>query len=874
MGSGGNMENGSYQISSGTKIAVIGGGPAGTFFSLYLLRYAGQKGIHPEITIYQHRDFADLGKKGCKGCAGIFSPSLLKSLGELELEIPKTVIQSRIEHYIVHSPYASISISNPEEGVQIASIYRGGGPRLSSYGQPISFDGWLLGEAKRRGVRTENQPVSRVYLGGKPRVETAGRKLEYDLVVLAAGVNSKVIPVIGLDYIPPATETMAQDELYAGQDRVSSRLGNRAHAFFIPHSDIVFGTLVPKGPFINVSVLSSGKRPVSVNEFLSYEMVRRFLPEKYQRSCGCQPKTVVGMARNYFADRFVAVGDAVVSRLYKDGIGSSLLMAREAALTAVNYGVSRDDFRRHYEPFCSLMKRDNRWGKWLFALNDRTKNSRSFLRAQQRLIAGEQNNVRGKQPATTAMWGMFTGSYSYRYIARMTFSVSPLLKLAAALLWEELTGLFRKKGASPRQLHVGSKKVLILGSGFGGTYALRHLVRSLNRNENIDTTMVSNENFFLFSPLLHEVAMGGIETRHIAYPIRRLHWRDRFNFTQAEVEKIDLAGREVRTSAGVLGFDYLVLALGSVTNRAALNAVGGEKVTTFTLKTLRDSMLIRNHVIDVFERASVQKDPERRRRLLTFVVCGAGYIGIQLVAQLRDLIHRNLLRFYRGIEPGDIRLVLVEAEPKIVAELHTKLGAYAMRQLQSMGIDVRLKSRITAVQENEVEINGREAMPANTLIWVAGVVANPRVAELDVSRDDTGRVMVDEHLEVPGFPGVYAVGDCAHFKDPQTGRPVAQMAHMAVRQARVAADNILAEIRGRDKKPYRFSGTPEILSLGVSRAVMRLSGVRLYGFPARMVWVLAYSLLITGMYNRIRVLTDWLLSLVFGQDITFLRLKK
>ncbi len=868
------MENGSYQISSGARIAVIGGGPGGAFFSLYLLHYAGQRNIHPDITIYQQRNFDDLGKKGCKGCAGILSPSLLKNLEEIGLEVPEMVIQNRIEHYIVHSPYASISISNPEDGTQIASIYRGGGPRLSDYGEPISFDGWLLEEAKRRGARAKNQPVSRVYLGDKPKIETAGRTLEYDLVVLAAGVNTRVTPVVGLDYVPPVTETMAQDELYAGQAQVSSRLGNRAHAFLIPHSGIVFGTLVPKGPFINVSVLSSGRRPVSVNEFLSYEMVRRLLPEKYQRSCGCRPKTVVGMACNYYADRFVAVGDAVVSRLYKDGIGSSLLMARAAAFTAVNYGLSRDDFRRHYQPFCNLVRRDNRWGKWLFALNDRTKNSRSFLLAQQRLIADEQNNIRGKQPVTSAMWGMFTGSYSYRHIARMTLNILPLLKLVAALLREGFTGLFRKRDNSPRRLHVGSKKVLILGSGFGGTYALRHLVRSLNRNENIETTMVSNENFFLFSPLLHEVAMGGIETRHIAYPIRKLHWRDRFNFIQAEVENIDLACRKVTTSARVLDFDYLVLALGSVTNQAALNAVGGEKVTTFTLKTLRDSVLIRNHIIDVFERASAEQNPEQRRRLLTFVICGAGYIGIQLVAQLRDLVQRNLLRFYRSIDRDDIHLVLVEAEPKIVAELHTKLGAYTMKNLQDMGIDVRLKSRITAVRENEVEINGQEVMPTNTLIWVAGVVGNPRVSELDVSRDEIGRVVVDEYLEVPGYPGVYAVGDCAHFKDPKTGRPIAQMAHMAVRQARVAADNILAEIRGWDKRPYRFSGTPEILSLGVTKAVMRIFGVRLYGFPARMVWVLAYTLLVTGMYNRIRVLTDWLLSLVFGQDITFLRLKK
>ena len=211
----------------------------------------------------------------------------------------------------------------------------------------------------------------------------------------------------------------------------------------------------------------------------------------------------------------------------------------------------------------------------------------------------------------------------------------------------------------PRKLHVGARKVLILGSGFAGTYVLRSLVPSLNRNENVETTMVSDENFFLFSPLLHEVAMGRIETRHIAYPIRRLHWRDRFNFLQGTVQKIDLNQRKVHYHRGTLEYDYLVLALGSVPDLSELAASGPN---VFTLKSLHDSMRIRNHIIKVFEQALVENNQEKRKQLLTFVVSGGGYKGVQLVTELRDFIRGTMLRLYRPLKPEDIRLMLVEAE--------------------------------------------------------------------------------------------------------------------------------------------------------------------------------------------------------------------
>ena len=382
----------------------------------------------------------------------------------------------------------------------------------------------------------------------------------------------------------------------------------------------------------------------------------------------------------------------------------------------------------------------------------------------------------------------------------------------------------------PRKLHVGARKVLILGSGFAGTYVLRNLVPSLNRNENVETTMVSDENFFLFSPLLHEVAMGRIETRHIAYPIRRLHWRDRFNFLQGTVQTIDLNQHKVITTAGPLEYDYLVLALGGAPDLSELPALGPN---VFTLKSLDDSMRIRNHIIKVFEQALVENNQEKRKQLLTFVVSGGGYRGVQLVTELRDFIHGTLLRLYRPLKPEDIRLLLVEAEPRIVADLHTKFGAYIMKQLNKMGIEIRQASRITGVREDQVEINGSERVPTSTLLWVAGIVANPQIAALDVEKDDLGRVLVDACLNVPKYPGVYAAGDCAHFKDPSTGQPIPPRAYTAVRQAKAIANNILSEIRGSAAKPYDCGHIPQMVSLGGSRAIVRFRNLQLVGYPAQ-----------------------------------------
>jgi len=861
-----------YKIDSDSRVAIVGGGPAGSFFALYLRHFARIKGINPSITIYQERFFDALGPKGCKGCAGIISLSLIKNLAELNITLPPEVIQTVIDRFAVHSPYSSIDISNPDNDLKIMSVYRGGGPLISHYEKKVSFDGWLLRQAENSGIEVINQKVTRLWTGAMAGVEVNGKRIDYGLIALATGVNAQKVFIEGASYAPPETNIMAMSELYLGVADVRSRLGNVAHAFLIPHSGMIFGTLVPKGDFVNVSVLSSSNYPVTIADFLNYEVVREILPQNYEVVCGCRPHTAFSAARNYYTDKFIAIGDAACTRLYKDGIGSSLTMARAAAHTAINYGVSKRDFRRHYSPLYNNFNRDNQWGHFLFSLNDLVKESKIFSLAQQRLIGNEQEKKTERQPFTKAAWGIFTGSYSYRRIAKKIFNPLSLIRLLSALLKEDWATLAAAKNLNrPRKLYVGGRKVLILGSGFGGAYTLRHLVKSTNKNENVEITVVNDENYFLFTPLLHEVAMGSIETRHIAYPIRRLHWRDRFNFIRTRVRNIDLINREVVTEAGTLGFDCLVMALGSEPDKSQLNLEGGH---VFTLKTLFDAVKLRNHIIDVFEQAAIEKIPQRQRELLTFVVVGGGYIGIQAVSELRDCIFKNLLRYYKGLDPSYIKIMLVESDSQVVKRMDPALSAYVIKQLDSMEIEVRTNCRITRAWEGHVEINGEEIIPTATILWSTGMVSNPQIAAVEAPRDNLGRIKVNTYMEVEGFSGIYALGDCAHFENPKSTQPIPPRAHTTVRQAKIVAYNILADIRGRNKKAYRYTDSGEIISLGDSKAVFRFYRLRMYGFSARLIWLGAYSLLITGAVNRLRIVIDWFLSLIFGRDSTFLNLKE
>ncbi|MBI4295004.1 MAG: FAD-dependent oxidoreductase [Chloroflexi bacterium] len=838
-----------------SRVAVIGGGPAGSFFALHLLQFARAVGQSPEVHIYETRDFGLSGPRGCNRCAGILSSSLIKNLGSLGLEVPSEVIQSRISVYSLHSPFGTIEVDAPSVGEEIYSVYRASGPLRFPLPSSVSFDNFLLEAARKAGAVVKRFRVKSVRLVPHPMVETEGGWEQYDLVALATGLNMPTLPVEGLEYRPPPTHRMAQDELRARPEDIQDAFGNRVKAFFLPHSDLVFGTLVPKGSFINVSLLGRSQPP-SVDEFLSHPLVKKALPFPYQRACGCRPLISVGIARHPAGDGFVAVGDAGVTRLYKDGIGSAFLTGRQAAYTAVHFGTTAQAFHRHYLPFLRALNRDNACGHLLFSLHRRLRDSPAFFNAQARLVAEERARP-GQRPYHKVLWGMFTGSYSYGEILRTALrpAVPTRLVLEAARQ--------RLKGAT-----LPSCRILILGAGFGGLYAALHLERALRKQKAVDITLVDRENFFLFTPLLHEVATGGVETRHIAYPIRTFRGRRRFNFIQAEVTAIDSQQKLVITNRASLPYDVLILALGSITDMRSLPSLGPH---VFTLKSLYDGMALRNHLISLFEEADTH--PQEQDKLMTFVVTGGGPTGVQLIAEMRDFIFRFLLKNYHRVRPEKVRFVLIQDEERLLEDMDPGLASYALSVLRRKGIEVRLRSRVTRVLPEALETNAGEVIPTCTLVWTAGVRGNPVLEGLPVERDHLGRVKVNQYLEVPGLPGVYALGDSACFVDPGSGHPLPARAHVAVRQPRTVAQNILADLLGGEKKPCPVPWAAETVSLGSREAALKLWRLRFFGLPARFLWLTSYLLLVPSIYIRTRVLLDWLLALVFGRDATLLRLR-
>ncbi|MBI4216508.1 MAG: hypothetical protein HY687_03870 [Chloroflexi bacterium] len=426
------------KLGPSARVAVIGGGPGGAFFTMYLLRFAQEACQPVEVTLYEPRPFWAQGPMGCNRCAGVLSASLLRNLKELNLELPPRVVQNHISSYTLHSPHGTMALRQPDPQAQIVSVFRGGGPQRLSEPLPVSFDDFLLSQARERGARVVEAHVRRVEAGPSLVVETALGREPYDLVTLATGTNPGRIALEGLNYTPPLTARMAQDELYLGKRDVQQYLGGSVHVFLLPGTDLVFGTLTPKGDFVNVSLLGQGLASDSIDCFLAHPLVKAILPPEYSRSCGCTPHIAVGTARNPWGDGFVAVGDACVTRLYKDGIGSALITARQAAWTAVFRGIGRADFERGYRPLVQRMAQDNRYGRILFAINDLAERSAAVFAAHAQLAEREWEQEDSSKPFNRILWGMFTGSSSYRDILGQALAPRFVTRLGAQVMREKL----------------------------------------------------------------------------------------------------------------------------------------------------------------------------------------------------------------------------------------------------------------------------------------------------------------------------------------------------------------------------------------------------------------------------------------------------
>jgi NADH:ubiquinone reductase (H+-translocating) len=412
-------------------------------------------------------------------------------------------------------------------------------------------------------------------------------------------------------------------------------------------------------------------------------------------------------------------------------------------------------------------------------------------------------------------------------------------------------------------------RIVVLGGGFGGVATVRHLERLLRRRAGTELTLVSRENFFVMTPLLFEACTGRLELRHCAQPIRAaLRWA---RFHEATVERVDVNQQAVRAidAAGAafqLPYDHLVVALGASTN---LQLIPGSE-HAFTFKTMADALVLRNHVIKQLELADAAADSTRRAGCLTIVVIGGGLVGVELLGELSAFAD-DVLRFYPRIRRQEMKFRLFEAGPRILPEIDDKLGAVAMRVLQQRGADIRVATPVRSIEPGRVHLSS-ETIEAGTIVLAAGIVPNAVGSAIAVTHDQRGRISVDETMRSRSHPTVWALGDCATIPGPD-GRPYPALAQHTLREGRQLARNIKAVIDGRAPSPFLFRSLGTMASLGHTRAVASVFGVRLTGFLAWWIRRTYYLFQMPRWDRRLRIVLDWTVALFFRPDITKVELR-
>ena len=421
------------------------------------------------------------------------------------------------------------------------------------------------------------------------------------------------------------------------------------------------------------------------------------------------------------------------------------------------------------------------------------------------------------------------------------------------------------------------KRILILGGGFGGVYVAVHLGRMLSKRELEETeiALVNRENYIVFQPLLPEVISGSVELNHVIAPIRRM--APRANLYTRDIESIDPVARTVTLSPGVrptplsLSYDHLVIAMGT---RLDYSKIPGMREHASPFKYLGHALYLRNQLVRMLEEAEAESDPEIRKRLLTFVVAGGGFSGVECIAEMNDFL-REAVNAYHNIAEHDLRLILLQRGERILPEVTESLAAFAHRLLEKRGVEIRLGAGLKAVSANAVVVEdkqtgGTETIGTRTAVATVPAGPHPILTALPLPQGK-GRIVVDQTTEVPGWPGVWAIGDCAAIKqvDGNIAPPTAQH---ALRQARTCAENIVASYRGLPRKHFAFTGLGKLGSLGRRSAVAEVLGFRFKGLFAWLLWRGVYVTKFPGLDGQLRLVADWVLDAFLPRDITQLRL--
>ncbi len=436
------------------------------------------------------------------------------------------------------------------------------------------------------------------------------------------------------------------------------------------------------------------------------------------------------------------------------------------------------------------------------------------------------------------------------------------------------------------QLARNKKKIVILGGGFAGVKCTRKLESEFGNNSEIELIMISEDNFLLFTPMLPQVASGMIETRHIVMPIRTICKKTKFY--EGRIKNIDPHGKLVNLWGTAdkrsisIHYDFLVVALGSETNFFGMADV--EK-NAYTMKTLNDAVLLRNRIIDMLEQAENETNPILRKSFLSFVVAGGGFAGIETAGELMDLL-LDARKHYHTIRKEDLRVIVIEALPMILPGFNEKLAGFAKEKMTDRKIDIRLKTAITSFDGNEVTTKFLVQNPKDpivepiidvirtkTLIWTAGVTPVNTIKR-SLFKTDKGKVIVNDYLEVQDFPGVFAIGDCAMFLNPETKRPFPPTAQIAEAQALIAAKNLIALIKNSEKEKFEYHSKGQMAIIGKRSGIATFLGMNISGFWAWLIWRNVYLSKIPTLDKKIRVFLDWTIDLFFDRDISRLKLMK
>lgn len=402
------------------------------------------------------------------------------------------------------------------------------------------------------------------------------------------------------------------------------------------------------------------------------------------------------------------------------------------------------------------------------------------------------------------------------------------------------------------------KRVVIIGGGFSGLHLVRHLERHLRKSE-AQVTVLDRSNFSLFTPLLYQVATGELPPHAVAYPLRVQLAKAGFRFLRTEVEAIDVEKKVVRTEDGEVAYDHVVIAPGSVTNDFG---IPGVKEHALVVKWLEDGRAVRHRILSTFEDAALVDDVARRREMLSFAIVGAGPVGVELAASMRDLMDHTL----RGIYPSiDVRnepsITLIDGADRVVPAMDPRLSAIAQRRLEQLGVRIMLKTLVSEVGERSLRTKDGRTLTANTVIWAGGVKTNPLVAAIDLPHAKDGRLVVDTSFRVGGRDDVLSLGDAAHFE--QDGKPLPMLAQVAVQQAPAAAANVVRLVRDEPVRPYLYKRKGDLVALGRTSAAAEFARpihLVFSGLPAWTVWRTNYLMQLVGGRNRGTLLVEWLLS--------------